>query len=579
MSEASTILHEISDHLGARALDLRAWDGTAAVTVAPGELPDAATFLDTGLDARFVISAGTDLRHIGSGFRVDHIFSQDARKTWIVLRAYADSDDPAVASITPLVPAAAWAEREFQDLLGIRADGHPDPRRLVLADDWPAGVHPLRRDVPHNFRPEPAENVAPPLAAPPGNAVTIPIGPFFPVLEEPAFLKVFADGEEVVGLDYRGFFNHRGIEKLGDSRLTYNEIPFIAERICGICGFVHSTSYVQAVEQAAGIDVPLRARYIRSLVLELERVHSHLLWLGIAGHILGFDTVLMQTWRMREPVMWLMEKITGNRKTFGMNVVGGVRRDIPRESHEEILRVLGEVEAGWKKVISAVLDDTPLLMRLSKVGVLSTADARRLGSVGPTARGSMRPIDTRIDHPYAAYDRIEVKGVWKDSCDVAARTLVRLEETLESVRQVRHLLAEMPDGPVLATITEAIPPGREGISAVEAPRGEVIHYVMTGEDARPYRWRVRAPTYANLQALAAALQGMSLADVPITLGSMDPCFSCTERLQVVDVRSREVRIFDADQLRQMARSGEVPKAAALRAPDSRLWDPSKGARP
>jgi Ni,Fe-hydrogenase III large subunit/Ni,Fe-hydrogenase III component G len=571
MSESSSILQEIADHLGARALHLSAWDGTAAVTVAPFDLPDVAAFLDAGLDARFVISVGSDLRHLDAGFRVDHIFSQDRRKTWIVLRAYAPSADPAVGSITPRVPAAAWAEREFQDMLGIRADGHPDPRRLVLADDWPAGIHPLRRDVPYDFRPEPAEGVAPVLATPPGNAVAIPIGPFFPVLEEPAFLKVFADGEEVVGLDYRGFFNHRGIEKLGDSKLTYNEIPFVAERICGICGFVHSTAYVQALEQAAGIDAPLRGRYIRSIVLELERVHSHLLWLGIAGHILGFDTVLMQTWRMREPVMWLMEKITGNRKTYGMNVIGGVRRDIPKESHEEILRVLAEIEAGWHKVISAVLDDTPLLMRLSKVGVLSTADARRLGSVGPTARGSMRPIDTRIDHPYAAYDRIEVRGVWKDSCDVAGRTLVRLEETLESIRQVRQLLAEMPDGPIQASITEAVPPGLEGISAVEAPRGEVIHYVMTGEDARPYRWRVRAPTYANLQALAAALQGMSLADVPITLGSMDPCFSCTERLQVVDVRSRAVRILDSAELIEMARR-RVPGRGPR-------WNSSGGRRP
>ncbi len=567
MSDSSTILREISEHLGARALDLRAWNGTAVATVGATDLPDVATFLDSALDARFVISVGTDLRHLGSGFRVDHIFSQDARKTWIVLRAAADSSDPAVASITPCVPAAAWAEREFQDMLGIRAEGHPDPRRLVLADDWPEGIHPLRRDVPYDFRPEPAERVAPPLAAAPGNAVTIPIGPFFPVLEEPVFLKLFADGEDVVGLDYRGFFNHRGIEKLGDSKLTYNEIPFVAERICGICGFVHSTSYVQAVEQAAGIDVPSRARYIRSIVLELERVHSHLLWLGIAGHILGFDTVLMQTWRMREPVMWLMEKITGHRKTYGMNLVGGVRRDIPVESHEEILRVLAEIEVAWHKVISAVLDDTTVLMRLSKVGVLSTSDARRLGSVGPTARGSRRPIDTRIDHPYAAYDRIEVKGVWKDGCDAAARTLVRLEETLESIRQVRELLAAMPDGAIQASITEAIPPGLEGISAVEAPRGEVIHYVMTGEDARPYRWRVRAPTYANLQALAASLQGMSLADVPITLGSMDPCFSCTERMQVVDVRSREIRTFDAAGLADMARGrGARPHPSRGRRP-------------
>lgn len=560
MAEPQKILEEVGAHLGEKVLESRRLEasGAVVVTVDRRDLPAAAAFLDKDLDARFVISVGTDVRDAGQGFRVDHIFSQDLRKTWILLRAYASAEDPAVASITPEVPAAGWAEREFQDMLGIRADGHPDPRRLVLADDWPEGLHPLRRDVPYNIHPEPASGVAPPMAAPPGNAVTIPIGPFFPVLEEPTFLKVFADGEEVVGLDYRGFFNHRGIEKLGDSKLTYNEVPFVAERICGICGFVHSTSYAQAVENAAGVEVPLRARYIRSIVLELERIHSHLLWLGIAGHILGFDTVLMQTWRMREPLMWLMERLTGNRKSYGMNLVGGVRKDIPKEQHAEIIRVLDEIEREWRKVIKAVLDDTPLLMRLSKVGVLTPKDARTLGSVGPTARGSAQPIDTRINHPYAAFDRIEVKGVWKEGCDAAARTLVRLEEALESIRQVKLLLSEMPEGPILHTFTEPIPAGREGVSAVEAGRGEVIHYIMTGEDARPYRWRVRAPTYANLQALSASLKGMSIADVPITLGSMDPCFSCTERLQVVDVRSRRVRVFTPHELREMTRTRRVP---------------------
>jgi Ni,Fe-hydrogenase III large subunit/Ni,Fe-hydrogenase III component G len=554
MSEIPQILEQIRSHLGARALETaEIAQGAATVTVSPADLPDAATYLDQTLDCRFVISVGTDLRPLGQGFRVDHIFSQDHRQTWVVLRAFSRDEVPKVPSITPFVPAASWAEREFQDLLGIEAVGHPDPRRLVLADDWPKGVHPLRRDFPYDCKPEPVTDAAQPLARPPGNAITIPIGPFFPVLEEPTFLKVFADGEEVVGLDYRGFFSHRGIEKLGDSKLTYNEIPFVAERICGICGFVHSTSYVQAVENAAQIEVPLRARYIRSIILELERVHSHPLWLGIAGHILGFDTVLMQAWRIREPVMWLCEKLTGNRKTYGMNLIGGVRRDIPKEIHPEIIRVLDGIEKEWVRVHSAVLDDTPLLMRLAKVGVLSPEDARALGSVGPTARGSNRPIDTRLDHPYAAYDRIAVQGIWKDSCDVAARTLVRLEETLESIREIKVLLNEMPEGPIQTEIKEPIPPGREGISAVEAPRGEVIHYVMTGENARPYRWRVRAPTYANLQALGASLKGMSIADVPITLGSMDPCFSCTERMQVVDVRSGRVQVLSSEELEAMAR--------------------------
>jgi formate hydrogenlyase subunit 5 len=554
MDEAVKIAGEIQSGLGHLAVSAQKKSACLVVaSAAAADLPAAAEFLDRTMDARFVISVGTDYRPSGEGFRIDHVFSQDRRKTWIILRAHAAEERPVVPSITPTVPAANWAEREFQDLLGIRAEGHPDPRRLVLADDWPSGLHPLRRDFRYDFHPEPAVGQAPKMAQAPGNAVTVPIGPFFPVLEEPAFLKVFANGEEVVGIDYRGFFNHRGIEKLGDSKLTYNEIPFIAERICGICGLVHSTAYVQAVEEAAGIPTPIRARYIRSILLELERVHSHLLWLGIAGHILGFDTVLMQCWRMREPLMWLAEKMTGNRKTYGINIIGGVRRDIPKEIHPEILRVLGEIEREWRQVISAVSDDTSLLMRLSKVGVIRPEDARQLGSVGPTGRGSNQPIDARIDHPYAAYDRIQPRGVWKEEGDSAARTRVRLEETLESIRQIRQLLADLPEGPISVVADEAIPSGLEAISAVEAPRGEVVHYVMTGEDARPYRWRVRAPTYANLQTLEKLVQGMTIADVPIALGSLDPCFSCTERMQVVDVRSGKIRVFSPDDLRNMLR--------------------------
>ncbi|RPI20489.1 MAG: Fe-S-binding domain-containing protein, partial [Acidobacteria bacterium] len=553
MGEAAKIIEDLRSQFGSRIQEAgQKNDSLAVITVAPRDLREAAGHLDQVLDARFVISVGSDFRDWGEGFRVDHIFSQDSRKTWIILRVSAPDESPSVPAITPLVPAANWAEREFQDLLGIRAEGHPDPRRLVLADDWPDGLHPLRRDFPYDFRPEPVQGAAPVLADPPGNAVTIPIGPFFPVLEEPAFIKVFANGEEAVGLDYRGFFNHRGIEKLGDSKLTYNEIPFLAERICGICGLVHSTAYVQAVEEAARIPTPLRAKYIRSILLELERVHSHLLWLGIAGHILGFDTVLMQSWRMREPVMWLTEKMTGNRKTYGINLVGGVRRDIPKETHPEILRVLAEVEREWLLVVSAVKDDTPLLMRLSKVGILKPSDARSLGAVGPTGRGSNQPIDVRVDHPYAAYEFIEPKAVWQKNGDCASRTLVRLEETLESIHQIRELLDQMPEGPIQAPVTEAIPPGLEAVSAVEAPRGEVIHYVMTGEEARPHRWRVRAPTYANLQALPKLIEGMTIADIPIALGSIDPCFSCTERMQVIDVRSRKVRVYSREELREMA---------------------------
>ena len=512
------------------------------------------SYLFNELGARFLITAGTDRRDNLGAFEINHIFAMDEDHGYVCLLAEVDPSDAKIESITPVVPGAGWAEREFQDLIGVQAVGHPDPRRLVLADDWPEGVYPLRKDLPHDYKPPADPQARVQLKEPPEGASVLPIGPFFPVLEEPAQLRLFVDGERVVGCDYRGFYNHRGIEKMGDTILTYNEIPFLAERICGICGFIHSTCYCQAVEEAAGIEPPARARYIRSIMLEVERVHSHLLWLGIATHIVGFDTLLMQSWRIREPIMWLCEQISGNRKTYGMNIIGGVRRDIPKDLHGKLLEVLDKIEKETLAVADALPGDSTLMLRLRNVGPLTYEHARAMCAVGPTVRGSNHPRDVRVDHPYAAYPELEPKVCYHEEGDVLARTLVRVEETFESIRQIRKGLAEMPDGPIVTPIEEEIPAGREGISMVEAPRGEAIHYVLTGENNRPERWRVRAPTYPNLQCIPAMIQDQEIADVPITLGSIDPCFSCTERVEVVDANDqRKVKVYTQEELTALSR--------------------------
>jgi len=506
------------------------------------------------LQARFMISVGTDKRPVTGDFAISHLFSLDLEHLYVLLESPVSEKDPRIESITELIPGANWAEREFRDAIGVHPDGHPDPRRLLLADDWPEGVFPLRRDFPYDYQPPRSENVRPQMREPPAGASVMPIGPFFPVLEEPAYWRMFVEGETVVGCDTRIFYNHRGIEKLGESVLTYNEIPYLAERICGICGFIHSTCYCQALEKAAGIDVPRRARYIRTIMLELERIHSHLLWLGIAGHIIGFDTVLMQTWRIREPVMWLCEEISGNRKTYGMNTVGGLRRDLPNQIKPKLLEALAEVERETIAVRNAVVGDTTLQARTKGVGVLTKEWAKQVCVVGPPARASGVAIDARIDHPYAAYDELPPRIATEEAGDTWARVLVRVAELLESIRLVREALSAMPPGPICAEIKDEIPPGRIGVSVVEAPRGEAIHFVLTGGDNRPYRWRVRAPTYANLQAMPAMVAGANIADVPITLGSLDPCFSCTERLETIDRRTSEVRVYSHAELLKMSRS-------------------------
>ncbi|MDP2806829.1 MAG: NADH-quinone oxidoreductase subunit C, partial [bacterium] len=445
------------------------------VKVKPNYIVKITEYLHRNTPARYLVSVGSDEREHCNRFAVYHLFSFDKDHLFVGLDVTVNPISPQLPSITPIISGANWSEREIRDLLGIDFIGHPDPRRLVLADDWPNEVYPLRRDFDYSQKPPSNPENAYPFKDNPPNTTVVAMGPYFPVFEEATYFRLYVEGEKVVDVDYRGFYAHRGIEKLGDASLTYNQIPFIAERICGICGFVHNVSFCKLVEHAAGIKVPRRADFIRTIMLELERIHSHALWLGVAGHIIGFDTVLMQTWRMREPIMWLCEKLTGNRKTYGMNLIGGVRRDIPKAMVPEVRKKIDAMDKEWQAVLDAVKDDTTLRMRLEKVGILNRDQSHEWAAVGPVARAAGIDMDSRKDHPYCAYDAVDFKVITADTNDVWGRTVVRILETIESfkiVRQCLDALMELPEGDIMTEIRNEIPAGRIAISAVEAPRGE-----------------------------------------------------------------------------------------------------------
>ncbi len=507
--------------------------------------------------ARYLVSIGYDNISRDGTLGLIHAFAFDRGNCMVCLRSSAPADNPTFDSITPDIPNAGWSEREYMDLLGMKFAGHPKPKRLVLADDWPEGIYPLRKEVPYNMVPPSAENVAYQLDECPEGCSVVPIGPFHPSLHEPNHWALFVDGETIKGCDYRGFMTHRGIEKLCSTQVTYNEVPFIAERICGICGSVHATSYSQSVEMAGGIKISKRAEYIRTLMLEIERLHSHLLWVGVAGHLIGFDTVFMQSWRVREPVMWLAERITGNRKTYGMIVIGGVRRDITPELKQDILSVIKKVEEETIVIHKAIVGDTAIHRRTRGVGTMSKEDTIKWSLVGPVARARGVDIDVRRDHPYAAYADMKFDVPVVDSCDVWGTVLVRVLEIFECIKIIRQVLEKMPnDGPILTECNDPIPALKHGIASVEAPRGEVVHYMITGEENRAERWRVRAPTYPNLQGVPLMLLNDQFGDFPIILGSIDPCFSCTDRVQVVDVRSGGVKVMGKNELEQMSRANK-----------------------
>lgn len=384
---------------------------------------------------------------------------------------------------------------------------------------------------------------------------TIPIGPYHPLQEEPVFFTLTVEGEQVQDIDLRLGYNHRGIEKLSEAR-SFDQGLFLVERICGICSTSHPYAYARALEDVEGTIIPKRAEYIRTVVAEAERIHSHLLWLGLAGHFLGYDTVYMWVWKLREEILDCLELLTGNRQNYAMFRPGGVRRDFRDQDRPVVLRKMGSIVPTLERLRDAVLDDPVLHARLKGVGVLRTEDALDYHAVGPTARASGLNRDVRRDHPYGAYSEVEWAVITQADGDVFAKLVVRVQELFESVRIVTQCLEQLPPGPIDAGLP-AIPPG-EGIGHVEAPRGECFHYVRTDGTNLPVRHKVRAPTYVNLPTFKAAIRGAALADATIILAGIDPCYCCTERMAVSDSSGR--RLMGGRELVRLSRE----KTAQLR---------------
>ena len=382
------------------------------------------------------------------------------------------------------------------------------------------------------------------------------IGPFHPLQEEAEFFQLYVDGETVVDVDVRISYNHRGIEKLDESK-TFDQVPFVVERVCGICSASHPLAYVQAVEEIAHVQVPERALYLRTIVNELERIHSHMLWVGLAGHFLGYNTVFMWAWKYRELSMDALEVATGSRVNYANCKIGGVRRDMSDDLLAYIDKCSADLVGPLEMLTKAVLDDPVLHARLKKVGILTPRDAKLYGATGPTARGSGVPIDVRRDDPYAAYDRVDWSVITAPAGDVFSKAVVRLLECFEAVKIIRQCIKDIPGGEIDAKV-EAIPPG-EGVGHVEAPRGETFHYVRADGSNRPVRHKVRAPSFNNIPTFKASCIGMQIPDVAITLASVDPCYSCTERMcRLVDAEDhgrvysfRELVRLSQDKTRRM----------------------------
>ncbi len=360
----------------------------------------------------------------------------------------------------------------------------------------------------------------------------VPIGPQHPALKEPEHFLITVDGEIVTDAAVRLGYAHRGVEKATESR-NWIQCLYMLERICGICSHIHATAYCLGVEQLAGVEVPARAQAIRVLVAEMERIHSHMLWLGVAAHEAGFDTLFMYSWRDREAIMDLLESISGNRVNYSVNLLGGVKVDIDDELVKLIDDGIGFLEKRTQHYLKVVTSDAMFLQRTRGIGVMTRSQAEVLGTVGPTARASNVHRDIRVEAPYGAYADYPVNIVLDERGDLEARFVVRIQELFESYRLIRGILNNLPPGELKTRMPRRIKEG-ETVSRVEAPRGELFYFIKSNSTDTPERIRVRTPTICNMMSVVKLAVGHQLADVPMILAGIDPCFSCNDRVAVID---------------------------------------------
>ncbi len=357
--------------------------------------------------------------------------------------------------------------------------------------------------------------------------MTIPIGPQHPLLKEPLRLNIEISGEQVLGSVLRLGYVHRGIEKLAQTRNYHQNVPLI-ERVCGICSYVHTTTYCRAVEALLDLEIPERAHFIRALMIELERVHSHLLWLGILAKHIGLDMVFMHTMHDRESILDIMEALSGGRIAHAVNQIGGVRFDIKKEHGAMIAATVKKLNEEYEELLDILEHEPSLKARTKGVAPISAEDAKKFCVVGPVARASGIDVDMRRDDPMPPYDQLEFQVITHVDGDAWARTYVRLQEIRQSLHLCDQIIDKISEGPTSVRARRKVPPG-EVVMRSEAPRGEVFYYLRSDGSEYPARLKIRTPTLPVLGILPQELSEIHVADIPVVLAGVDLCVACADR--------------------------------------------------
>ncbi len=547
-------------------------DNQLTALVDRNDLPIAVKTLYYDIGGFLSTMVANDERSLNKNFALYYVLSMEGgkmseedeipseEKCFITIKTFIPQNDPTFPSVTPFVPACVWYERETYDMFGIVAEGLPDKRRLVLSDDWPKDLFPLRKDaMAYNNRPEVFDHKDEPeyeFNKPIGdNLIDVPLGPLHITSDEAGHFRLFCDGDTIVDADYRLFYQHRGMEKLAENRMNFDQMAFLSERICGICGYAHSIACIEATENAMKIEVPLRAQAIRVVCLEIERLHSNLLNIGLACEVTGNYTAFMHIFRIREYSMELAQLVTGGRKTYGNVIIGGLRRDMTTQEIKNSLKIVEKIDTQLTEIWDALMDDKRQINRWKGVGILSKQVARDFSPVGPNIRGSGFKRDMRYDHTYGFFKYIDFQVSTENGGDVLARESVRYKELKSALRTIKQCLELMPQTPISLTNPKFnITPGNFAFGYDEAPRGDNIHWNMLANTQKVFRWRVRAATYANWPSLRYQFRGNSIADAALIVCSLDPCYSCTERVTLTDIKSGKSKILANNELKKFCQN-------------------------
>lgn len=516
MVEMTDAVRGLQETFGSKIRAVEQVRGIPVLTLDKAALPAIVQQIHGAPSLRGTLSLqwGVDLLPGGDARRIHYLFALPPRGQWLILQVDLPGEDRVFPSITPRIHAAKWYEREIRDMFGLIAEGHPDLRRLVRHEHWPKGTHPLKKDFrwdhvmgrqegEFRFRQIEGEGV-----------FEVPVGPIHAGIIEPGHFRFSVAGEPIMMLEIHHFWKHRGIEKLFEN-FRLSEGVSLAEKVSGDTSFGHGLCYCQAVESLLGIEVPLRARYLRSLFLELERLHNHIGDVGAICNDAAYAVALAHCGRMKERIMQLNDSLTGSRFLRGVNRVGGLSVDLSEDQLDAAVGMLKEIEEDFAELSRIIFHNASLTDRLETTGILKERTARDHGVMGVVGRASGIDRDVRRDRPFAAYDRLRFKVPLYRYGDVRARMRVRIDEVGESMDLIPQIRAGISPGPVTVPVVSAATPGDWSLSAVEGWRGEILYFVMAGEDGRIHRCKVRDPSFVIWPAIQFAVLGNIIPDFPL----------------------------------------------------------------